>query len=400
MNYRRMAMIVGGLAALGPFSVDTYFPSFPEMAQHFGVSEIEIQSTLSFYLAALSGMNLFHGALSDSFGRRRVILGALGVYTVSGLGCVLAPSFSWLLALRAVQGLGGGAGMIVSRALIRDCFEGTAAQKFMAEVTMVSGLGPAIAPILGGWLHLWFGWRGPFVFLAVLGAALWSACYFGLPESLPRHRRQPFHPGRLFRSYLSTLSHPGFLLLCLGLSLAGGGFLLYVATAADVVMHILGLSGTQFGWLFLPIVSGLVLGSAASGWLAGAVPPRRFVRYGFALMALGAVLNLAAGLWQAPRVPWAVLPLTVYTFGFSLLAPVITIQALDLFPEHKGLASSLQGFSQTLVFTLIAGPVSSLVARSALRHAAALALFLGLSGLAYYGFQRHAAGRSRVVSAS
>ena len=384
---RLIASILAGLAALGPFSIDTYFPSFPEMAQHFHVSELQVQDTLSFYLAALAGMNLFHGALSDAFGRRRVILTSLSIYTVTALGCVLAPNFGWLLALRVVQGLAGGAGMIVSRALIRDCFAGAEAQRFMAEVTMVSGLGPAIAPILGGWLHVWFGWRGPFLFLGVLGATLWCACQFGLPESLPVHLRQSFHPARLFRSYVHTSSHAGFVLLCLALGLGGGGFLLYVATASDVAVYTLGLSGTQFGYLFLPIVSGLVLGAAASGRLAGRLPPWRFVTLGFGLMALGAALNLAANLGHL-RVPWVVLPLSVYTFGFAFLAPVITIQGLDLFPDHKGLASSLQGFSHTIIFALIAGPGAPLVAHSGFKHALGMAALMLLSGLAYAGFAK------------
>ena len=387
-----MALILAGLAALGPFSVDTYFPSFPALAAHFSVSEIQVQATLSVYLAALAAMNLFHGSLSDSFGRRRVILVSLGVYTVSALGCVAAPSFHWLIALRVIQGLAGGAGMIVSRALIRDCFEGPQAQKFMAEVMMVSGLGPAVAPILGGWLHVWFGWRGAFVFLGLLGAALWCACQFGLPESLPAAKRQPFHPGQLFRAYVATLGHRSFLLLCLALGCGSGGFLLYVATAPDVAINILGLSATQFGWLFLPIIAGLVCGSAVGSRLAGVFPSRRLVQAGFALMALGAVLNLVASCWHPPRVPWAVLPLSVYTLGFGLMAPVVTLQGLDLLPDRKGLASSLQGFSQILIFALIAGPVAPLVYRSAIRHGLGLVLLTLLSGLAYYGCAITAAG--------
>lgn len=360
------------------------------MAAHFGVSEIQVQSTLSFYLAALAGMNLFHGALSDSWGRRRVILVSLAIYTLSALACVVAPDFHWLLVLRVIQGLAGGAGMIVSRALIRDLFVGAEAQKFMAEVTMVSGLGPAIAPVMGGWLHVWFGWRGPFVFLGLLGAVLWCACRFGLPESLPPHLRQPFHPGRLFRSYVGAMTNPAFLFSCLALGFGGGGFLLYVATAPDVAMNILGLSGTQFGWLFLPIVSGLILGSAVAGRLAGAFPPGRFVEFGFAFMGLGAALNLAVYLWLSPKVPWAVLPLGVYTFGFALAAPAITIQGLDLFPDRKGLASSLQGFAHTLIFAAIAGLVAPIVYRSGLKHAAGLAGFMFLSWLAYRGYRARA----------
>lgn len=372
---------------MGPFSVDTYFPSFPAIAAHFGVSEIEVQSTLSFYLAALAGMNLFHGALSDSFGRRRVIMVSLAAYSLTAFACLVAPSFQWLLALRTVQGLAGGAGMIVSRAIIRDCFSGAEAQRFMADVTLASGLGPAIAPVLGGWLHVWFGWRGPFCFLGLMGACLWLACHFGLGESLPRPLRQPFRPGVLFQSYFRTISHPPFILLCMALGFGSGGFLLYVASAPDVAVNILGLSETQFGWLFLPIVSGIILGAAVNGRLAGRFPGARFVQVGFGLMMVGAALNLAAGFWPNPQVPWAVLPLTVYTFGFALAAPVITLEGLDLFPERKGLASSLQGFSHVVIFAILAGPVVQWVYRSGPKHALGLAILLSLSWLGYAGYR-------------
>lgn len=382
-NRRHTALVLAGLAALGPFSIDTYFPSFPAIAEHFRVTEIQVQSTLSWYLVALAAMNLFHGALSDSFGRRRVILVSLAVYSLSAIACAIVHDFSWLLAWRVIQGLAGGAGMIVGRALIRDCFDGAEAQKFMAEVTMVSGLGPALAPIVGGWLHVWFDWRGPFLFLALLGAALWIACFFWLQESLPLTRRQSFHPARLLQSYVSALRNPGFVLLCLSLGLGAGGFLLYVATAPDVAVNILGLKETQFGWLFLPIVTGLILGAAVSGKVAGRIPPARLVRYGFGFMALGGCLNLAANLWLNLRVPWAVLPLTFYTFGFALLAPVVTIQTLDLMPDRKGLASSLQGFVQIVIFAAVAGLVARLVYRSGVKHALWLLLLMALSWFIY-----------------
>lgn len=388
MDRARIALIVAALSALGPFSVDTYFPSFPALAAHFGVSEIQVQSTLSFYLAALAGMNLFHGSLSDSFGRRRVILVSLGVYAATAVTCVVAPDFRWLLGLRVVQGLAGGAGMIVSRAVIRDCFEGAEAQKFMAQVAMVSALGPVLAPIIGGWLHVWLGWRGPFLFLGLLGVALWLACWLALPESLPLHLRQVFHPGRLLRSYTAALRHPTFVLLCLALGFGGGGFLLYVATAPDVAINILGLTETQFGWLFGPIVLGLVVGSALSGRLAGHIAPARLVRWGFALMAAGAGLNVIGNLWLPQRVWWAIPPLYTYTLGFALMAPVVTILSLDLFPRNRGLASSLQGFVQTLIFALISALAAPVVYRSGIRHAVGLLFMMALSWLAYRSTRR------------
>jgi MFS transporter, DHA1 family, multidrug resistance protein len=376
-------MVVAALSALGPFSVDTYFPSFPALAAHFSVSQSKIQSTLSVYLAALAVMNLFHGALSDSFGRRRVILAALAVYSVSAAGCLWAPSFGWLLGLRVVQGLAAGAGMIVSRAVIRDLFEGVEAHRLMAHSAMLSGLAPVIAPILGGWLHVWFGWRGPFGFLALFGLVLWFAGWYGLPESLPEHLRHSFHPAKLARAYVSTLRQPAFILMCVAMAAGGGGFLLYVATAPDVVMNILKLSETQFGWMFVPMVSGLILGAAVSGKLAGRIRPAHAVRLGFAFMAAGAVVNLLANTLVPPRIPWAVFPLAIYTFGFSLVIPVVTIESLDLVPHRRGLAASLQGFSHVLVFALISSLVAPLVYRSGAKHAVGLAVLMLISYLAY-----------------
>ncbi len=387
MKKIKTTLVIGALSTLGPFSVDTYFPSFPALAAHFGVSEIRMQSTLSYYLVALAAMNLFHGAISDSFGRQRVILASLAVYSASALACVVAPGFDWLVGLRVVQGLAAGAGMIVSRAIIRDLFQGAEAQVLMAQAAMLGGLGPVIAPILGGFLHVWFGWRGPFVFLGLLGIVLGAACHWGLPESLPPHLRHSFHPGHLLRGYREALGHLPFLLSCLALACGAGGFLLYVATAPDVVLNILHLSERQFGWMFVPIVAGLMLGSMLSARLAGRLEPARQVRYAFLLMGSGTAVNLAVNYWLAPRVPWAVLPLTLYTLGFSLIAPVLSLDGLDMLPHRRGLASSLQGFIGVLVFAGIAGWAASLVYRSGLKHAAGQAAFLALCWLGYYGYR-------------
>jgi DHA1 family bicyclomycin/chloramphenicol resistance-like MFS transporter len=384
------ALIMGALAALGPFSVDTYFPSFPAIASHFGVSQLQVQSTLSLYLTALALMSLFHGALSDSFGRRRVILVSLVVYTLMALACPLAPSFGWLLGFRFVQGLAGGAGMIVGRAIIRDRFHGPTAHRFMAQVTLVSGFAPAIAPVLGGWLHVWFGWRGPFMFLSLMGTVILLACFFMLPESLPRESRQAFHPAPLTEGYWSLVRHPGFVALCLAVGLGGGGFLLYVATAPDMVLNVLSLSETQFAWLFAPLVVGLLSGSALTTRLAGRVPIRRVAAWGYGLMSLAVALNVLGNLVFRPRVPWAVAPLFIYTLGFSLFAPIGTLLALELFPHRRGMASSLQGFVQIILFAAISAFVAPVVYASGLKHALAMAVMLVLNCLAWRFFRlRH-----------
>jgi MFS transporter, DHA1 family, multidrug resistance protein len=376
MKHWKTALVLAALGAMGPFSVDTYFPSFPSIAAHFGVRPIDVQATLTCYLVALAAMSLFHGAVSDSFGRRPVILVCLAVYSLTAFACPFVPSFGGLLFLRVIQGLSAGTGMIVGRAVIRDRFEGAEAHRFMAQVTVVSCLAPAIAPILGGWLHVWFGWRSPFLFLGLLGTALFWTCLKWLPESLPPQARQSFHPAALTRSYCQVLRHPPFLALALALSLSGGGFLIYVATAPDMVLNVLRLSPTQFGWLFVPIVLGLLLGSGITAHLSGRARPHLLLRWAFALMGGASLLNCVYNVFCSPHIPWAVIPLFLYALGLSLFAPIGTVLCLDLFPEKRGLVSSLQGFVQLLLFALLSGGAARLVYGSGLKHALAMAIML------------------------
>ena len=147
-----LALLLACLGMLGPFSIDTYLPAFTGIAQSLGATPVEMQQTLSAYLMGFALMNLFHGALADSWGRRPVVLAGLAVFTLASLGCALAQHIGQLVLFRALQGMSAGAGMVVSRAIIRDLFHPDQAQKVMSQVTIYFGVAPAVAPIIGGWL--------------------------------------------------------------------------------------------------------------------------------------------------------------------------------------------------------------------------------------------------------
>ena len=172
---RGIAILLASLAALGPFSIDTYLPSFHEIGEKLNATPLEVQQTLSVYLFSFALMTLWHGAISDRFGRRNVILVALGLFAVASAGCTLATSIEHLWFWRAMQGMTAGAGIVISRAIVRDLFDGAAAQRLMSQMTMMFALAPAIAPVIGGWLQTLFGWRSVFAFLVVSTAALWLA---------------------------------------------------------------------------------------------------------------------------------------------------------------------------------------------------------------------------------
>lgn len=374
-----LTVILACLGMIGALAIDTYLPSMPAIGAEFAVGPVAVQQTLSVFLFTFAFMMLFYGTLSDSFGRRPVILVALSVYTLASVGAAWAPSFGWLLVFRALQGLSAGAGSVIGQAIVQDRFSGPQAQRMMSHIMMVFGLAPAIAPILGGWLHVTFGWRSSFVFLAVFGAAMILLVAKMLPESLPGEKRQAFHPGTIGRNYLMVLRNPQFVFLALSVGLAFSGLSLYIGSASNFVMEILGLPETAFAWMFIPLVGGMVVGSAWGGKRAHSSTPAGMMWTGYAVMALGVVLNVGYHTFAPASIPWSVLPLFVYTFGLAVAMPAVQLTAMGLFPLNRGLASSMVGFIQMMAFALVSGLVAPLLFESALKLALGVAGGLALS---------------------
>lgn len=389
-----LALILAALAMIGPFTIDTYLPSFPFIGADLQATPAQMQQTLSLYLFTLAFMTLFHGTLSDSFGRRPVILASLAVYALTSIGCALATSLPQLLFWRAVQGLAAGAGIIVGRAIIRDSLEGHEAQRLMSLVTMIFGVAPAIAPVIGGWLQDLFGWRTIFWFLASYGVVLFFAAARRLPETHPLAARQPFQALPLLRNYRRLGSDPKLVLLCLTIAFNFSGFFLYVVSAPAVIYDLLGMTEKDFAWLFVPGISGVMFGAFLSGRLAERLSPRRTVFVAYLIMACAVVFNIAYCLVFPPTLPWTVLPVMVYTVGMALAMPSVSLIALDLFPKLRGMTSSLQGFAHSLFAGITAGVASPFLSHSALLLACGMGGAALLGGLAWLLYLR-VAGSTR-----
>ncbi|MCA3181525.1 MAG: multidrug effflux MFS transporter [Burkholderiaceae bacterium] len=361
-----LALMIAALGSVGPFSIDTYLPAFAGIAADVRATPVQMQQTLSAYLFGFAFMNLFHGALSDSVGRRPVVLWGVGVFALASTGCALSTHVGALIAFRALQGLSAGAGVVVSRAIVRDMFAPVEAQRVMSQVTIYFGVAPAIAPIIGGWLFVHAGWHAVFWFLAAIGLVLWTAIWRWLPESLHPSQAQPFNARDLMRGYVQLGSSPRFLLLALASGIPFNGMFLYVLSAPAFLGDVLGLAPTQFFWFFLISIAGIMAGALASGRLAGRIERRVQVRWGFRIMVASALVNLAANAAFEPHASWAMLPIAGYSFGWSLMVPVVTLMVLDLFPERRGMASSLQATIGSLANGLVAGAIAPLVMHSAL----------------------------------
>src|SRR5688572_9206292 len=240
-----LAVLLACLGMLGPFSIDTYLPAFTGIAQSIGATAVEMQQTLSAYLFGFAVMNLFHGALSDSFGRRPVVLWGVALFTLASAGCALSESIGALVFFRALQGMSAGAGIVVSRAVIRDMFPPADAQRVMSQVTIYFGVAPAVAPMVGGFLFVNVGWHSIFWFLTLIGAALWTANYRLLPETLHQTHKQQFNVRNLLRGYWALGSSPRFLMLALASGIPFNGMFLYVLSAPVFLGDLLRLGPGQ-----------------------------------------------------------------------------------------------------------------------------------------------------------
>ena len=383
-----LPVLLAFLTALGPFSVDAYLPSFPEIGRDLHATPLQVQQTLSIFLICFAFMTLWHGAISDALGRRRVTLVSLVLFVGASAGCACAHSIGMLWFFRALQGMTSGAGIVLGRAVVRDLMEGPPAQRLLSHISMMFALGLAVAPILGGWLDKLFGWRSLFVFLVLLAVVQWVWCWLALPETLPPEKRRPLHPVYLLRSYHRGLTMPAFLAVGMAMTLNFAGYFLYVVSSPKFLLGHLHIAQTGFYWLFGPAVAGMMTGAWLSGRLAGRVSPMQTVRLGYLLMGTAALANVILNLSLPPGLPWSIAPIVPYTLGMSLAMPSLSLLALDLFPGQWGLGSSCQALIQTGLNSLTAAVLAPLLWGSTLKLATGQ-LGLALTGVAMTLYYRH-----------
>lgn len=374
-----IALVLAVLAALAPFAIDTYLPAFPAMAQDLGGTPLSMQQSLTLYLLPYALMTLWHGAISDAIGRLATIRWGLLVFALASVGCALAPNVETLWFFRVLQGLSGGAGNVVSRAMVRDLFEGVAAQRVMAQVQMIFGLAPAVAPVVGG-LLLGIHWQAIFIFLCLYALLALAAAYRYLPETMPVERRVPLAPRQILWDYHRIFRDAEFIRLVVAFGANFAGFFVYVLAAPVFLIQHLGLTEHQFGLMFIPTVLGMVLGSWLARRAAGRIANASLLRLAYAWMGGAALLNIAVCLWLPAHPLYNILPIALYNIGMAFAMPVLSVAALDRHPRLRGTAASGQAFVQMLLSTVSAGLLIPLL----WQHP--LGLALGMAGYVSLGF--------------
>ena len=366
INKTFLILILGLLSAIGPFSIDMYLPGFSAIATDLHTSVAHISLSLSSFFIGISVGQFIYGPLLDRYGRKKPLYIGLVLYIIASAGCALAASADMLITLRLVQALGSCVGMVASRAIIRDIFPVNEIAKVFSKLMLVIAVSPIIAPTLGGYLIVAYGWHIVFVVLAIMATLILVAIHFVLPESMEADATVSLRPSLIIKNYATVLRTPQFYTYAFTGAIAAAGLYAYIAGSPYVFIELFKVTEKQYGWIFAAVALGLITASQVNSLLLKKFTSQQIIRVAiFCQMLTGAVLFIgsANGLLNVySTIALIFLFLSCQGFIFP------NTSALSMAPFHKnaGSASALMGGIQ-----MIFGALSS-VAVSALNNATAM----------------------------
>lgn len=355
-----LTALLAVIGLLNSICSDMVIPALPSLRDDLQVSNWQAQQTISFFFGACAFMSLWYGALADAWGRRAVTLGALLVVAVTALGCLAVRQIEHLWILRTVQGMASGAGLVISRTVVRDLHIGATAQKLLSNIMMVQTLSLVATPVIGGLLAAAWGWRAVFGVIAGIMLALALACWRWLPETLPVAQRRPLRPAALWHAYAGVARNGSFLRLSTAHVANWVAMAMYAFSAPAIVIHHLGRATTDVWMVFVPITTGLVSGFVHFPRLAKRLASAALLGRAYRILALAVALNLALCGLLSPS-PLQLLPLCVFSYGLALALPILIDRALAPVHEHAGVAASCQTFMQFAVMAFGAGVLAPLL---------------------------------------
>lgn len=345
--------IIAALVAVGPLSTDMYLPAFPALMREFSAGINEVQLTLSLFLLGFALAQLIYGPLSDKFGRKPVLLGGLLLFTVGSIGILFAESIESLTLLRLLQAIGGSAGPVLGRAMVRDIYGSKDSARLLSYIGMAMALAPAAAPILGGYMTIWFGWRSIFIFLVIYG--LIGAIVFKslIRETAPMGSHHPISFRHLLRNYSLLLHHPSWRWYTLSCSFVFAGLFSFLSGAPIVIIEFFGYAEEHFGLFFTLVVLGYMSGSLAGAKLVHRLGIHRLIGIGALIAAAGGTTMALLAVMEIHHVAAVIAPHVIYMAGVGLVMPQAMAGALAPFPQIAGTSSALFGFIQMSLAAVI-----------------------------------------------
>jgi DHA1 family bicyclomycin/chloramphenicol resistance-like MFS transporter len=380
-----LTVLLALLTAVGPLSTDMYLPSLPVIARLFDASPAAVQLTLSAFLLGFAIGQIIYGPISDRYGRKPVLLAAIGLFTLASLACALAPTIETLIAARTLQALGGSGAVVLTRAVVRDLYSGARAARELSTMAAIMALAPIVAPLAGGVLQTTFGWRATFLILVALGLIAAVVVWRMLPETLRERVPEPVTPMEMLRVYGRIAAHRGFRAHLAILTFSFSGLFAWVSGSSFVLQNIYGLTPFYFGLAFGLACVGYLIGTSAAAVLVRRIGIDRTIGIGGAILALGGVVAMASVAFASASAVALVIGIAIYLAGVGFALPQSIAGALSPFPERAGAASSLMGFVQQTSAALLGVLVGQLLGSSAWPVALAIALMGALSLAAWAG---------------
>ncbi len=358
ISVTHLAFILAGLTSFAPFAIDMYLASFPDLARTFSTDLGSVQLSLSMFSLGLAVGQIFYGPLIDRFGRKLPMLVGVGVFTVTSLLIVIAPTIEFFVGLRFLQAIGGCAGMIISRAIIADLFKAHEAAKVLSLMMLVQGLAPILAPIIGGYVLVAAGWQAIFVFLALLGTGCLAAVWWGLPETLAVDQRRRENPLRVLRTWGDLLATRTFVVPAIAGALAFGSSFAFISGSSFIYMDLHGVGESAYGWLFGLNAVGMIIAVQINRWLLGRLSATTILNGVFLLFVV------LAGLLMATADSLPLFALVAMLFVCLGCVPVIGANTVAIAMEatgmHRGSGSAILGITQFAIASLTSAGVGFL----------------------------------------
>lgn len=369
----KVVILLGVLSALGPFSIDMYLPGFPAIAEDLNTTIPKVGYSLTSYFVGISVGQLLYGPIVDRFGRRKPLIFGLLLYTVAAICCALSPTINWLIGLRALLAIGGCAGMVAGRAVVRDLFPPTEIAKVISTLMLVMGVAPMVAPSIGGWMVTVLGWRAIFFTLAIISSAMLAGVLALLPESRGADKTVRLDPAAVIKKYYLVLKQPAFLVFGIAGAFTLGSLFAYISGSPFIYMEKFSFSQTEYGLLFSLNSFGYIAGSQVNRLLLKRFDSLRVAEMASLVVAIFGVMMVGSAV--IPGVSGYVMLVFLFLFLFvsGLLGPNTTALALSPFAENAGSASALIGFTQMLFGALASALVSALHNHTALPMAGVMA---------------------------
>jgi DHA1 family bicyclomycin/chloramphenicol resistance-like MFS transporter len=354
-------------------SIDLYLPALPALERALSADAASVQWTLASFFVGFAAGQMFYGPITDRFGRKPPLYFGLVVYVAASIGCAFAPSVQVLVWLRLAQAIGACAAAVIARAMVRDLFEPKDAVRVFSTLMLVMGVAPILAPLIGGYILVWFGWQAIFLALALFGFACLLAAAFGLRETHGGNPDHSLHLGRVLAEYRRIFAVPAFHRNVLGSSISMGGLFAYITASPFVFIDFLGVPPQVYGWIFGMNALGLILASQLNRVLLARTSSRRLVLFTVLAQSVAGLALLATALTGVGGLPGLLVPLFVSIASLGIILPNASAAALAPFAHSAGSASALMGTLQFGLAGIISTVVGAIHARSAVPMAAVMA---------------------------